>query len=62
MFISIHYLHEDKVTSDESQVKLNHIIGFFVEVKFVGSDVGVLSSLVEIAFDHLQESNSISVS
>ena len=45
-------------TSDESQGALDNVLWFLIEVEDVGSDVSVSGSLVEVAFDHLQERGS----
>ena len=55
----IHHLNESKLTSNQSQVELYYIVGLFVEVQFVCADAGVLASLVEVSFHHLQKGDAI---
>lgn len=46
------------VVSDEWVSAFDNIIGFFIEVKIVGSDSGVDAGLIEVALDHFEETLS----
>lgn len=47
------------MTSDQRQVEFDKIVSLFVEVEFVGTDAGMLASLVEIVFNHLEEGDVV---
>lgn len=42
-------------TSDERKIELDDIIGFFVEIEEIGPNVSMLSSFIEVLFDHIQK-------
>jgi hypothetical protein len=42
-------------TSKEGKVEFDDIIGFFVEIEEIGSNISMLPSFVEVLFDHIQE-------
>jgi hypothetical protein len=46
---------DEWITLDDRDVAFHNIICFFIKVQFVGTDVGMDSSFIEVAFNHLQE-------
>ena len=44
-----------RVTSEEREVELDHVVGPLVEVEQVCADAGVLPRLVEVLLHHAQE-------
>jgi hypothetical protein len=47
--------YEKYVTSDKGQVEFDDIIGFFIEIELIWSNIGVSSGIIKILFHHLKE-------
>ena len=50
--------NENKSTSGESEIEFDDVIGLFIEIEYVGFDVGQSTGFIEVFFDHFEETSS----